>query len=335
LVTLRKIASIVKGKLIGAPGQLIHGVSDIRNGVPETITFLLNPKHTKLVEQTAASAVIVNDSTLLAGKNGIVVESPRLAMSKVLKIFESKDHQPIGIHPTAIVYESVKIGEKVCIGAMAMIGKNAQIGKGSIIHNSVTIGENVVLGDNVEIHAQVAVFSNVKIGNNVIIDMGTIVGSSGFGYETADGIHHKIPQIGSVVIADNVEIGANCTIDRGTITDTVIGEGTKIDNLVQVAHNVKIGKGCLIAAQTGISGSVDIGDFCIFAGQVGVNNGIKIGARSIFIGQTGVTKSLLGGKIYSGMPVREVGETNQRDAAYLKIKSLEKRLKNIEEQFAK
>jgi len=334
LVTLRKIASIVKGKVIGAPEQWIHGVSDIRSGAPETITFLLHPKYANLVEQTDASAVVVSESNLLAGKNGIVVENPRLAMAKILKIFETQDNRPSGIHSSAIIHKSAKIGENVSIGALTVIGENTQIGKVSTIHNSVTIGENVVIGTNVEIHAHVAVYSNVKIGNDAIIDMGAIIGSSGFGYETADGIHHKIPQIGSVVIANNVEIGANCTVDRGTITDTIIGEGTKIDNLVQVAHNVKIGKGCLIAAQTGISGSVEIGDYCIFAGQVGVNTGIKIGARSIFIGQTGITKSLPGGKVYSGMPVREIGETNKRDTAHLKIKSLEKRIKKIEKQFA-
>ena len=165
--------------------------------------------------------------------------------------------------------------------------------------------------------------------------MGTVIGSSGYGYETENDIHNKIPQIGSVVLEDDVEIGANCTIDRGTISNTVIGKGTKLDNLVHLAHNVKIGRGCLLMGLVGIAGSTTIGNYCIFAGQVGVTNGVKIGDRAIFVAKTGVTKSLSGGKIYAGMPAREVHEKNRRDATYSQIISLKKRIKKIEEKLAR
>ncbi len=333
-LTLSKLASIIGGKVIGAPEQVIRGVSDINEGVPNTVTFLFNPKHQKLINQTSASAIIVSDAGILNAKNGIVVDNPRLAMVKVLKLFETPNNKEKGIHKTAIIHKSVKIGKNVDIGACSVIGHNTKIADGTTIYDNVSISNNVIIGSNVEIYPQVAVYSRINIGNNVIIDMGTVIGSSGYGYETENDIHHKIPQIGSVVIEEDVEIGANCTIDRGTIGNTIIGKGTKLDNLVHIAHNVKIGKGCLLMALVGIAGGTTIGDYCLFAGQSGVTNGIDIGDRAIFVAKTGVTKSLPGNKIYAGMPAREVHEKNKRDAAYSQISSLKKRIKILEEKLA-
>ena len=334
MVTLRKLASIVGGEIIGAPDQTIHGVSDIKNGAPNTITFLFNSKHKELINQTSATAIIVSDAELLQDKSGIVVGNPRLAMAKVLKIFEPKNDIEIGIHTTAIIHKSVKIGKNVDIGAFSIIGKNTQIADDATIHNNVSIGNDVIIGSNVEIFQQVAIHSCVNIENNVIIDMGTVIGSSGYGYETQNNVHHKIPQIGSVIIEADVEIGANCTIDRGTIGNTIIGTGTKLDNLVHVAHNVKIGKGCLLMGQVGIAGSAEIGDYCIFAGQSAVKDGVVIGNGAIFAAKSGVTKSVSGNKIYAGMPAREIREKNKRDAVYSQVASLKKRLKRLEEKLA-
>jgi len=334
LVTLRKLASIVGGKVIGAPDLVIHGVSDIKKGAPDTITFLFNPKQQELINQTTAPAIIVSDAAILNGKSGIVVDNPRLAMAKVLKLFEPTNDIEAGIHPTTVIHKSAKIGRNVNIGAFTVIGQNVEIADGTNIHSNISIGNNVIIGTNVTIHPQVAIYARVNIGNNVIIDMGTVIGSSGYGYETENDIHHKIPQIGSVIIENNVEIGANCTIDRGTIGNTVIGMGTKLDNLVHIAHNVKIGKGCLMAGQVGIAGSSTIGNYCIFGGQVGVRDGIIIGDRAIFVAKAGATKSLPGNKIYAGMPAREVREKNKSDAAYSQIVSLKKRIKTLEEKLA-
>ena len=334
MVTLRKIASIVGGKVIGAPDQVIHGVSDIKNGAPDTITFLFNSKHQELINQTAASAVIVSDSAILQDKSGIVVDNPRLAMAKVLKIFEPPNDIETGIHPTTVIHKSAKTGKNVNIGAFSVIGQNVEIADGTTIYNNVSIGDNVIIGTNVVIFPQVSIHSRTSIGNNVIIDMGTVIGSSGYGYETENDVHHKIPQIGSVVIENDVEIGANCTIDRGTIGNTLIGAGTKLDNLVQIAHNVKIGKGCLLMGLVGVAGGTTIGDYCIFAGQCGVKNSITIGDRAIFVAKTGVSKSVPGNKIYAGMPAREVREKNKRDAVYYQVIALKKRLKILEEKLA-
>lgn len=325
-----KLASIIGGKVIGAPEQVIRGVSDIKDGAPDTITFLFNPKHQELIDQTSASAVIVADAALLNDKSGIVVENPRLAMVKVLKLFEPQNNIEKGIHATAIIHKSAKIGKDVSIGAFAVIGQNTEIANNTVIYNNVSIGDNVVIGTNTVIYPQVAIYLRTNIGNNVIVDMGTVIGSSGYGYETENDVHHKIPQIGSAIIEDDVEIGANCAIDRGTIGNTIIGQGTKLDNLVHIAHNVKIGKGCLLMGQVGIAGSAEIGDYCIFAGHAAVRDGVIIGNRAVFAAKSGVTKSLPGGKVYAGMPAREIREKNKRDAAYKQIELLKKRIQHLE-----
>lgn len=325
-----KLASIIGGKVIGAPEQVIRGVSDIKDGAPDTITFLFNPKHQELIDQTSASAVIVADAALLNDKSGIVVENPRLAMVKVLKLFEPQNNIEKGIHATAIIHKSAKIGKDVSIGAFTIIGQNTEIANNTVIYNNVSIGDNVVIGTNTVIYPQVAIYLRTNIGNNVIVDMGTVIGSSGYGYETENDVHHKIPQIGSVIIEDDVEIGANCAIDRGTIGNTIIGQGTKLDNLVHIAHNVKIGKGCLLMGQVGIAGSAEIGDYCIFAGHAAVRDGVIIGNRAVFAAKSGVTKSLPGGKVYAGMPAREIREKNKRDAAYKQIELLKKRIQHLE-----
>lgn len=325
-----KLASIIGGKVIGAPEQVIRGVSDIKDGAPDTITFLFNPKHQELIDQTSASAVIVADAALLNDKSGIVVENPRLAMVKVLKLFEPQNNIEKGIHATAIIHKSAKIGKDVSIGAFTVIGQNTEIANNTVIYNNVSIGDNVVIGTNTVIYPQVAIYLRTNIGNNVIVDMGTVIGSSGYGYETENDVHHKIPQIGSVIIEDDVEIDANCAIDRGTIGNTIIGQGTKLDNLVHIAHNVKIGKGCLLMGQVGIAGSAEIGDYCIFAGHAAVRDGVIIGNRAVFAAKSGVTKSLPGGKVYAGMPAREIREKNKRDAAYKQIELLKKRIQHLE-----
>lgn len=325
-----KLASIIGGKVIGAPEQVIRGVSDIKDGAPDTITFLFNPKHQELIDQTSASAVIVADAALLNDKSGIVVENPRLAMVKVLKLFEPQNNIEKGIHATAIIHKSAKIGKDVSIGAFTVVGQNTEIANNTVIYNNVSIGDNVVIGTNTVIYPQVAIYLRTNIGNNVIVDMGTVIGSSGYGYETENDVHHKIPQIGSVIIEDDVEIGANCALDRGTIGNTIIGQGTKLDNLVHIAHNVKIGKGCLLMGQVGIAGSAEIGDYCIFAGHAAVRDGVIIGNRAVFAAKSGVTKSLPGGKVYAGMPAREIREKNKRDAAYKQIELLKKRIQHLE-----
>ena len=253
-----------------------------------------------------------------------------MAFAKVIKHFYNPPEIEEGIHKTAIVSETANIAADVSIGPYSIIEADASIGSHTIIGANAIIGYGAKIGEDCNLHNNVHIYHNCTIGDNNTIFSGSIIGSDGFGYVEEGGIHNKIPQTGTVVTGSNVDIGANCAIDRGTIGDTVIGAGSKLDNLVHIAHNVRIGHGCLIAGQVGIAGSTEIGDFCIFAGQSGVVSHVKIGNKAIFAVRSGITKSLPGDKIYAGMPAREIKEQHKKEAVLTEIVSIKKRLQKLE-----
>jgi len=322
------------GEVLGDGTLSIEGVSEIQDGKPGTITFLANPKYREFLDRTEASAVVVSDPGLLGDKPGIVVKNPQLAIAKILGFFAPPVSVPKGIHDSAIVNSSARISDTAAIGPHTIIASGVSIGDNCNLHGNISIGENCTLGAGTIIHPGVVLYPNTKIGEGCIIHAGTVIGSDGFGFVTDKDVHYKIAQNGGVTIGNHVEIGANCTIDRGTISDTKIGDHTKIDNLVHIAHNVDIGKGCLITAQVAFAGSVKVGDFCIFAGQSGVAPHLKLGDRTVIAAKAGVTKSLEGGKVYAGMPARDILEQNRRDALPRKMDSLKKRLDVIEQNLA-
>ncbi len=313
-LTLAEIANLVDGKVIGNAEKVIVGVSEIQNGSPETITFLSNPVYKKYLSKTKAGAIFVDDIALLKDRNGILVSNPQLAMSKILVSFTHKIKSSPVIDNKAIISDNATIGKDVIIRAGAIIGNGVSIGDGTEIGNNTVIEDNTILGSNCTLRSNVSICEHIIIGNNVVIHSGTTIGSDGFGYVTDQGKNIKIPQIGNVIIGNDVEIGSNCSIDRATIGSTLIGDMTKIDNLVHIAHNVKIGKGCLLTAGFAIAGSSEIGDYCVFAGQVGVAPHLKIGNNSIFASKSGITKSLEGGKTYAGFPAREIKDHNRKQA---------------------
>jgi len=313
-MTLQEIADYLDGQLIGDPQIIIHGLSEIQNSIPETITFLGNMKYKKYINNTVASAIIVNDSELLKDKDGILIDNPQLAMAKLLSLFHPKNSSTPQIHETVIINTNVKIGQNCSIGPGVVIENGVHIGDNANIGANTVIGFDSTIGINADIKANVTIYDNINIGNNVIIHSGTIIGSDGFGFVTSDNIHKKIPQVGTVRIGNNVEIGSNCSIDRATMGVTSIGDMTKIDNLAHIAHNVIIGKGCLITGAFAIAGSSEVGDYCTFGGQVGVGPHIKIGPGSTFAAKSGITKSLKGGKVYAGFPAREIYDHNKREA---------------------
>jgi len=331
LVTLEYLANLVDGKLIGQPDLVISGVSEIQSGKVGTISFLANSKYKKYLSSTEASALVVSDSSLLCDGNGIEVKNPQLAFSKILSEFCPKLVVEKGIHHTATIDKSANIGKNVTIGANAVIEAKTSIGNGTKVGSNSLISCNTVIGNNCDIHSNVTIYQNCQLRDRVIIFSGSVIGSDGFGFVTENDTHIKTPQIGKVIIGSDVEIGANCTIDRATIGETIIGNMTKMDNLVHIAHNVKIGRGCLFAAGTMIAGSSIVEDFCIFAGQSGVVPHVKIGARSIIASQSGVTKSLKGGELYSGMPARKIREQHKKDAILSTISSMKIRLNKLEE----
>ena len=330
MTTLSKLADLVKGKIVGDPTMVITGVSEIQNGRESTITFLGNIKYKKYLPTTGASAVVVPEESLLDNKPGIVHHNPQLAIAKILGEFTSKLRYTSGVNETAYVDSKAKIGKNVTIGPFSVIEAGVIIGDDSNIGSHTVIDQKTSIGKNCKIFSNIHIYHGTNIGDNAIIHSGTVIGSDGFGFVTDQDINHKIPQNGYVIIGNDVEIGANCAIDRGTIGDTIIEDQCKLDNHVHLAHNVRLGKGCLLTAAVTIAGSVEVGEFCIFAGHVGVAPHVKIGARSVLAAKTGVSKSLTGGKVYAGMPAREIREQHKREAVYLEVIRIQKILKKLE-----
>ena len=330
MTTLAELSDLVKGKIVGDPTMVITGVSEIQNGRESTITFLSNLKYKKYLPTTGASAVVVPEASLLDNKPGIVHHNPQLAIAKILGEFTPKLQYTSGVNETAYVDSKAKIGKNVTIGPFSVIEAGVIIGDDSNIGSHTVIDQKTSIGKNCKIFSNIHIYHGTNIGDNAIIHSGTVIGSDGFGFVTDQDINHKIPQNGYVIIGNDVEIGANCAIDRGTIGDTIIEDQCKLDNHVHLAHNVRLGKGCLLTAAVTIAGSVEVGEFCIFAGHVGVAPHVKIGARSVLAAKTGVSKSLTGGKVYAGMPAREIREQHKREAVYLEVVRIQKRLKRLE-----
>lgn len=339
-MTLKEIANLVNGELIGEEKIKIKGVAGIKEANEGEITFLSNPRYSNLVSQTRASAIITSESVEFSSKPLIRVKDPSLAFSEIVQRFHSKKPiHPEGIHPKAVIAKSANLKDGVAIGAYTVIEGGANIGENTIIYPNCYIGRDVQIGSNTLIYPFVSIRESVTVGSRVVIQSGTIVGSDGFGFITKGGKHQRIPQIGTVVIEDDVEIGANVTIDRARFDKTVIGKGTKIDNLVQIAHNVVIGENCIIVAQVGISGSTTIGDNVTIAGQAGIVGHISIGDNATIAAQAGVSKSVPANSVVWGCPAKPHSVAKRINACiqnlprlYKKIEDIQKRIEELEKK---
>ena len=339
--TVADIAKLVQGEVIGDGRLLLRGFSGIKEAQDGDLTFLASLKYEPLLKDTQASAVIVPKGITYPGKILITVENPSLAFTLVVREFlkEVPSVHPKGIHPTAVIAPNATLGKGVAVGPYTIIEAGACIGDGAIIYGQCFIGAQVKVGADCLLYSHVSLREHVSVGNRVIIHNGAVLGADGYGYVTVDGQHMKIPQVGTVVIEDDVEIGANVTIDRARFDKTVIGQGTKIDNLVHIAHNVIVGKHCLIVAQVGVSGSTTIGNYVVLAGQVGVVGHLTIGDGAIVAAQSGVSKSIKAGETVFGspcQPIKEAFKTNahvQRLDHYVQmIKDLKKRIEELEKK---
>jgi len=291
--TLAEIAEIVDGQVVGNADLMISGFSGIKEAREGDLTFVANSKYFPMMKTTRASAVIVPLDLKVDKPATILVENPSLAFARIVSTAsEDLIDQIEGIHPTALIGRDVVLGEDVRIGPYVVIGDGAVIGDRTTICSHCSVGPQTSIGQDCLIYPMVSIREKIVIGNHVIIHNGTVIGSDGFGFIRVADRHMKIPQIGTVVIEDNVEIGANVTIDRARFDKTVIGSGTKIDNLVQIAHNVRIGKNCIIVAQVGISGSTILEDDVILAGQAGLSGHITVGRGAVVAAQAGVSNSI-------------------------------------------
>lgn len=331
--TVAELAARVNGKISGNAQLLIKGVAPIKEAQADEITFLSNPKYVKELKNSRAGAIILSPHITISDKTSIICDNPYLAFAQILEVYyPSFTSIPQGVNPLAVVSPRAILGAKVAVGPYVVIEEGTSIGNNSVIYPGVYIGKGVKIGSNALIYANVSIREKVVIGDNVIIHAGAVIGSDGFGFVPQDGKHYKIPQVGSVKIGDEVEIGANVTIDRGTLGNTRIGNGTKIDNLVQIAHNVQIGKNCLIVAQVGISGSTVIEDDVTVAGQAGIIGHIKIGKGSIIAAQAGVTKDVADGQCVSGYPAQSHHLARKLNAELQRLPELRTRVRELEKK---
>lgn len=335
--TLEEIASLIGGELIGDGNIQISSFSGIKEAQEGEITFLANPLYRPLLDETKASCVITSKDVKSASKPIIRTDNPSLAFSKVISLFKTQqEEKPLkGIDKTVLIGKNVTLGKDVAISAYVVIEESSSIGEGTAVYPHVYIGHNTTIGKFTTIYPNVSIRENSVIGNNVIIHSGTVIGSDGFGFVKVNDIHQKIPQTGIVVIEDDVEIGSNVSIDRARFGKTIIGKGAKIDNLVQIAHNVKIGPNSIIASQTGIAGSASLGKDVTLAGQVGIVGHVEIGDNVIVAARSGVTKSIPANSVVLGSPAKPMSEEKKILACIRRLPELFKSVRELKEKLLK
>ncbi|MCX7971099.1 MAG: UDP-3-O-(3-hydroxymyristoyl)glucosamine N-acyltransferase [Negativicutes bacterium] len=332
--SLAEIGRLISGRVHGDPDMAISGLNGIDNAGEHELTFAV-PPHLDKVDSCRAAAVIVPPGQRRYSKPVVVVDNPRLAFAELLDVFCARPKYRPGVDRTVSLGEGCCVADTAVIMAQAVIGNNVVIGDGVVIYPHVYVGDDVVIGDGCKLYPQVTVYEGSRLGERVIVHAGTVIGSDGFGYIQIDGRHRKVPQVGNVVIGDDVEIGANSCIDRAATGSTVIGAGSKIDNLVHIAHNVVCGKNCLFVAQVGISGSVTIGDNCTFAGQTGCAGHLRIGDGCLFAARTGITSSVEEGAFMAGYPAMPHRDWLKVQAMRKKVPAMYKRLTEMEEELAR
>ena len=301
----KQIADFIQGEVVGDENATVQTFAKIEEGMPGAISFLANPKYASYLYETQSSIVLVNkdfEPEKEVKTTLIKVNNAYESVAKLLTLYEMSKPKKTGIDPVASIASSAQIGENVYIAPYAVIGEGVVIGNNTQIHANAVIGDNAKVGNNCIIYPNATVYHECRIGNNVILHAGSVIGADGFGHAPATDGYEKIPQIGIVIIEDNVEVGANTCIDRATMGATIIRKGVKLDNLIQVAHNVEVGSNTVMASQCGIAGSTKIGEWCMFGGQVGVAGHSKIGDRLNVGAQTGIPGNMKGNQTVMGSP---------------------------------
>lgn len=341
-VNLNKLSQMFGGKIIGDNETAITGAAGIREAGKGDITFIAHPRYADELVHTKASAILATKPIEKCALSMLIVENPHYIFSRIISFFYEKPYSPKGVHPKTVIAEDVQLGNDISIYPFVTVGDRVKIGDQVSIYPGVFVGDGSEIGDNCIIYPNVTILEKVSIGKRVIIHSGTVIGSDGYGYVPYKGKHHKIPQIGEVLIEDDVEIGSNVSIDRAALGKTIIKRGTKIDNLVQIAHNVVIGEDTIIVGQVGISGSTEIGNHVILAGQVGVVDHVKIGDNVLVGAGTGVYKDIESNKQVFGNPFMPYGQFLRIQAIITRLPELrkqiieqEKRISQLEKQLAK
>ena len=331
------------GTLAYALGARLHGSEDIdirsaaglREAGPGDISYVSDAKHLADVESSRASAVIIHETMPVPRTPSLAVKNPRFAFAMALRSLYERQREPGGISERAYIGENVWIGEEPTIRPFVVVEDGAKIGNRVTLHPGVFVGSGSVIGDDCTLYSNVSIREGVTIGNRVILHSGTVIGCDGFGFVTDAGVHHKIPQVGGVIVEDDVEMGANCAIDRATLGKTVIKKGTKFDNLVHIAHNVTIGEHCLLAGQVGIAGSSTLGSYVVIGGQAGVGDHRTIGDRVMIGGGSGITQDIAAGGVVAGYYAVPLRDWLKIQAALPYLPDIKKRVSQLEKTILK
>lgn len=334
--TLKELAELTESTLIGNPETIITNVETLELATQTDASFLASPRYEQaMIRSNAGVVFIASDQSLPTGRNFLITKDPSIAFQKTVEAFyeDTEELMPFpSRHETAVIHETAIIAKDAIIGPHVVIDKNCKVGSKSHISAGCVLGANVSIGEDCLLHPRVNIGARCTLGNRVVIQSGAVIGSCGFGFTTdKNGKHSKINQLGNVCIEDDVEIGANTTIDRARFKTTKIGKGTKIDNLVQIAHGVEIGQDCLIISQTGIAGSTKLGNHVVLAGQVGICGHLNIGDKVVVSARSGVSKSLKKSGAYGGAPAMPMDEHNRTTVFIRKIESYVARIKKLEE----
>ena len=341
----KQIAEFIQGTIVGDENATVNTFAKIEEGIPGAISFLSNPKYTSYIYETQSSIVLVNkdfEPEKEINATLIKVDNAYESLAKLLNLYEMSKPKKTGIDPLAYIAPTAKIGNNVYIAPFACVGDNAEIGDNTSLHPHATVGSGAKVGSNCILYPNTTVYHDCRVGNNCILHAGSVVGADGFGFAPSPEGYEKIPQIGIVILEDNVEIGANTCIDRATMGATIIRKGVKLDNLIQIAHNVEIGSNTVMASQVGVAGSTKVGEWCMFGGQVGVAGHIKVGDKVNCGAQSGIANNTKSGSTIMGSPAFEVKGFMKSSAAfkklpeiYLELNALKKELEELKKQLNK
>lgn len=330
-MTTQEITKLLGARLHGDATREIRGVAGLDNAGPDELTFAEGARTLAQAANSQAGCILVAEGTELPGKTTIAVVNPKLAFIRAVEALRPPAVPPPGVHPSAVVAPDAQVAADASVGPGVVIESGAKVGARTRLSAGVTLGEGAQIGADCVFHPRVTVYPGARIGNRVILHAGVVIGSDGFGYVLADGRHHKFPQLGEVIIEDDVEIGSNSTVDRGSLGATVIGEGTKIDNLCQIAHNVRIGRHSVIAGQSGIAGSAEVGSYVVMGGQVGVSDHTRIEDRVMIGAKSAVFpgKVVRAGAVVGGIPARPVADFKRQQASLAKLPELIRQVKAL------
>ncbi len=332
--TVADIAARVGGEVAGDDSLRLAGLAPADLAGPGFLTFAENQAFFEKAEQSSASAILVAGEFSSETKTIIRVKNARLAFAHILQLFYPEKKFAPGIHPSAVVSETATIHPTAHVGPHCVIHDNVTLAAGVVVQSGSHIAHDCSLGDGTHLFSRVTLYPRTRIGKRVRVHAGTVIGSDGFGYVFDSGIHHKIPQVGNVIVHDDVEIGACVTIDRGALGSTEIGRGSKIDNLVQIAHNVKVGANCIVVSQVGVAGSTQLGDYVTLAGQVGLAGHLKIGNQVTIMARSGVMNDIPDGEVWLGAPARPQRDAKKTMIAMERLPKLARQVRELEKRLA-